>query len=233
MKSFLLSRINPLYDRAWDDFFIKTLEWNPSGRFAEAEEMKNALLHLELHWEKKKKEACLIIQAEENGPANSRQLLRVSPVRVSGADARRVFNVNELWQPVHYTPTSFIHQGNKTVMDKATGIIWQRNDFGYPVNRQEADEVISAMNTRRFGGLSCWRLPTVNELLSLVSGSTLTADDCHPDTPDTSRNWYWSCDRRSEQTSWYVNIRPGYTGWQENGCRYSILAVASLNGDAP
>ncbi|MDW7772304.1 MAG: protein kinase [Desulfobulbaceae bacterium] len=228
MKSFLLSRINPLYDRTWDDFFIRALEWNPDYRFQSAGEMAAALLHLELHWEKIKDRACGIETQEESDAANGSHRLRTSPVRVSGSTARQAFAVNAHWQPLHHIPNRFSEKNEETVLDRSTGLIWQKNDQGYPVNRKEADAVIAALNESRFGGLSTWRLPTVNELLTLEIDPRQPAGNCPQDNLQANRSWYWSCDRRSEKTSWYVNVRLGYTGWQENGCRYSVLAVASL-----
>lgn len=225
MKSFLLSRVNPLYDRTWDDFFIKALEWNPAARFQDANEMASALLHLELHLEKRKAEACRTVQEKESDTVRHR--LRTLPVRVSGYKAQQAFAVNELWQPVRYLVNAFTGQSAESVLDSATGLIWQRKDHGIRVDRDGADKIISALNAARFCGLSTWRLPTVNELLTLINDPAMAAGDCSKDIPQLANNWYWSCDRRSEQTSWYVNIRPGYTGWQENGCRYSVRAVAS------
>ena len=226
MKSFLLSRINPLYDKAWDDFFIKSLEWNPASRFQNANEMAAALLHLELHWEKRKAQACRTMAQDRRDPANDKPPLRTTPVRTSGVKARDAFNVNELWQPMHFTNNIFTERTDMTVPDRATGLIWQRKDPDSPVNRDDADAIIAALNESRFGGLSTWRLPTVNELLTLVNDPTMPESDCAQDML-TEQNWYWSCDRRSAKTSWYVNIRLGYTGWQENGCRYAVRAVAS------
>jgi serine/threonine-protein kinase len=226
MKSFLLSSINPLYDRAWDDFFIRALEWNPDNRFQSANEMAAALLHLELHWEKRKVSACRTMMQKEDESALIKHQLRASSVRASGQLARQAFDVNELWQPRRYTDNIFTEQTEKTVLDKATGLVWQRKEEVLPVNRDEADTIIAALNNSRYGGLTTWRLPSVNELLTLVHDPTLPASDCAAGIMQTDRNWYWSCDRRSATTSWYVNTRLGYSGWQENGCRYSVRAVA-------
>ncbi|MDH3329989.1 MAG: protein kinase [Desulfobulbaceae bacterium] len=227
MKSFLLSRINPLYDRTWDDFFIRALEWNPESRFQSANEMAAALLHLELHWEKRKTSTCLTLPQKEKDQAEIKHQLRTSPIRVSGSEARKAFAVNELWQPVHYTDNIFAENAELTVPDRATGLIWQRKDPDLPVDRDGADAIIASLNDNQFCGLSIWRLPTVNELLTLVNDPKLPESHCAAGMLLMERNWYWSCDSRSQKTSWYVNIRLGYTGWQENGCRYSVRAVAS------
>lgn len=226
MKSFLLSSINPLYDRAWDDFFIKALEWNPASRFQNANEMASSLLCLELDWDNRKAHACRMMEQEKQVEQKNNLPMRSVPVRVSGVKAQEIFTVNELWQPVSYTENIFTEHTETTLLDKSTGLTWQRSEVDVPVERDKGDAVISALNKRGFGGISSWRLPTVNELLTLVDDQRLPASDCKTDL-QSNRCWYWSCDLRSEKTSWYVNTRMGYTGWQENGCRYAVRAVAS------
>jgi serine/threonine-protein kinase len=230
MKSLLLSRINALFDRTWDDFFIRTLEWNPAGRFQEAREMAAALRHLELHWERRRTQTCSNLAASaDDSWSFPRHRLRTSPVRVSGIKARQTFGVDELWQPSHFTGNDFVRLEGGCILDRTTGLVWQESEQGEPLGRMEADRIIRSLNTARYCGLTGWRLPTVNELLTLVNDPAVPDGYCGPHVPETGRNWYWSCDRRSEKTSWYVNIRPGYTGWQENGCRYTVRAVATFS----
>jgi len=159
-------------------------------------------------------------------PPPSRHGLRDVPLRASGARAGNLFGVDSLWQPRTYIRNIFALPEEHTVLDEATGLIWQRAGSACPVDREEADRLIAAWNGTRFGGITAWRLPTVNELLSLIPEPTLPESECRP-TPFTGeREWFWSCDRRSRKTSWYVNTRLGYAGWQDNGCRYFVRAVA-------
>lgn len=226
MKSFPLSRINPLYDHAWDDFFTKSLSWNPDMRHQDAGEMTAALLKLELHWEKQKKKLCHI-KGDESATRTTVSGLRSSPFRVSGSNAKKLFMVNDLWQPNSYSANRFTDGEEGTILDKATGLHWQQTGSDYPVDREEADIIIEALNAIRHGGLSTWRIPTVNELLTLVKDPALPHEDCTTLPFSDNLDWSWSCDRRSEKTSWYVNTGLGYVGWQDDGCRYSIRAVSS------
>lgn len=227
MKSFLLSRINPLYERKWDDFFIKSLEWNPAARFQNAAEMEAALLDLAHHLTENIHSTCQVIRRQKKPGTITGHQVRTSPIRVSGDKARKAFQVNELWQPEHYTENVFTGNAAETVLDQATGLIWQIRDHGLPVSRDEAEAVIEALNASRYGGISEWRLPTVNELLTLSDDPRIAASICLEDKLENVSQWHWTCDRRSRKTSWYVNTRLGYTGWQENGCRNAVRAVAS------
>ncbi len=227
MNSFPLSRINPIYERSWDDFFSRAFARNPAARFQNAYEMAAALKNLELHLERKIDATCQVIREQKPDSRETMGKIRTSPIRVSGTNARKAFHVNELWQPERYTENIFTDQTENLVIDMRTGLIWQRKDNGLPVNRVQADSFIETLNDKQKFKISTWRLPTVNELLTLVNDPKLPESSCPNDVWQEEGHWYWSCDRRSENTSWYINTRMGYTGWQENNCRNYVRAVAS------
>ena len=223
MKGFMLSRVNPLYDAAWDAFFAKALNWLPDHRFQSATEMNAALQSLELH-----RQRGLV---EHRGQAGC-GVPRSSPLRVTGDKARTAFEVDHLWRPLAPGGQRFTARDADTVLDEANGLIWQRRPAAQPVDRETAADLVNVLNEIRFAGIDRWRLPTVNELLSLAGASTFppVGSDCSP-LPD-NRDWFWSCDRRSAATSWYVNTAIGYAGWQDNGCRHAVRAVASPSSSA-
>ncbi|MHB8810961.1 MAG: protein kinase domain-containing protein [Desulfobulbaceae bacterium] len=219
MKGFLLSQVNPLYDPAWDVFFAKALSWRPDQRFQDAAGMAMALRDLELHWD-------LAHGPDRNRATGMPRPLRSSPITITGDKARSAFAVDRLWQPLSPSRPRFTSANVDTVIDATTGLIWQRHPSSHPVDRPTAAELIKVLNETRFAGRDTWRLPTVNELLTLAREQTLPpAGDSTP-IPD-SRDWFWSCDLRSAATSWYVNTCVGYAGWQDNHCRFTVRAVAS------
>jgi serine/threonine-protein kinase len=226
MKDFMLSKVNPLYDKAWDRFFAKALSWKPELRYQSAQEMGEDLLQLELPWEKKKEQAGRTFIATEGSTKG--YPLRSVPIRASGTKARDAFGVNILWQPHSYIDNRFKPAGNDTILDETTGLNWQRLPSDYPLDRQSADEFITTLNDIRSKGITSWRLPTVNELLSLVTDPALPSSECGDDPFPISSDWFWSCDRRSPETSWYVNISLGYVDWQSDNCLYTVRAVASI-----
>lgn len=228
-KNVPLKRSNPIYGKSWDEFFRTALERNPAMRFQSAQDMAAALKHLDKHLGIDLDVTCRTVKRNKANSPASKGEIRTYPLRVAGTKARQAFQVNELWQPKLYTENIFTEQTEETVVDKATGLIWQRNDNGLPVNRNEADSIIEILNRKQKSGISTWRLPTVNELLTLVHDPKLPESSCPDDVWQKNRQWYWSCDRRSAKTSWYVNTRLGYTGWQENSCRNFLRAVATIS----
>lgn len=220
MKGFMLSQVNGLYDPAWDAFFAKALRWQPDRRFQDSNGMRQALLHLEPHPDRSR--SCGQILG-----ATINRFLRSSPLHVTGETAREAFEVDRLWQPRLPPCGRLTGRDVDTLRDETSGLLWQHRASAQPVDRQTALDLVAAMNGRRFAGIDSWRLPTVNELLSLTVASALPRDSGSNVFLAPHRDWLWSCDQRSTTTSWYVNIALGYVGWQHNSCRFAVRAVAS------
>jgi len=64
-----------------------------------------------------------------------------------------------------YGTNSFADNGDGTVTDKATGLMWMQNDNGSPVLWENA---LSYAEAYSFAGYSDWRLPDAKELQSLL-----------------------------------------------------------------
>jgi hypothetical protein len=55
-----------------------------------------------------------------------------------------------------------------TVIDKATGLMWQMSGSSSSLDNRSAKEYIEQLNRQRFAGYADWRMPTVEELASLI-----------------------------------------------------------------
>lgn len=85
---------------------------------------------------------------------------------------------------------SYTDNGNGTVTDGATGLTWQKEDDN--IKRQWTDAV-SYCRGLSLAGYSDWRLPDVNDLLSLIPPGDYTAptiDETY--FPNTDSKSYWS-----------------------------------------
>lgn len=65
----------------------------------------------------------------------------------------------------NYGENNFTANGDGTVTDAATGLMWTQNDSGEGMNWEEALEFAE---NKEFAGYGDWRLPTVKELQSIV-----------------------------------------------------------------
>ena len=77
-----------------------------------------------------------------------------------------------------YGKNGFLDNGEGTITDRATGLVWSKNDSGKGMNWENALAWVQAKNTEKFLGFSDWRLPSVKELQSIVD---------YTRSPDTTR----------------------------------------------
>ena len=218
MQSFSLSLVNPLYDRTWDDFFAKALRWNPDDRFQSAGEMLDAFAQLRLQ-AAHGAGACWHL-----GPDQPLLPLRRDPVNVCGSKAHSLFAVNELFRPIQLV-CSQLEVSEETVLDRATGLVWQRQGRRYPATFVGAHRYVEQLNDQNFNGCRDWRLPTVNELLSLLADS----EGVFSKSLTRPVRWLWSCDRHGNHESWYVNMDMGFAGVQDVNCLNDVRAVTSAS----
>jgi serine/threonine-protein kinase len=226
-----LSAWNPDLDPAWDAFLLQAVAEERERRFHSAKEMLEAFGELEAAWEKKKEKACLMPDAglaERAAPAGSSLTLRSMSVKVRPGKARGVFGADSHWRPLHYVTNDFQVASDGTLIDKATGLIWQKGGSDYPVTWHGAHEYIRGLNEKGLAGRADWRLPTVNELMSLLTDVPRAGDLCMEPLFDQNKRWLWSADRRSFTAAWYVSADMGYVSWQDFTCYYYVRAVSSL-----
>ena len=67
-----------------------------------------------------------------------------------------------------YGRNDFHDNGNGTVTDRATGLMWSKADSGIGMNWQAALAWVQAKNAAKHLGYSDWRLPNAKELQSIV-----------------------------------------------------------------
>lgn len=76
-----------------------------------------------------------------------------------------------------YGINDFHDNGDGTITDRATGLMWEKTDSGVGMDWKSALQYAS---TRRTGGYQDWRLPSVKELQSLVDYSISYEKDHRP-----------------------------------------------------
>ncbi|MCB2216776.1 MAG: protein kinase [Desulfobulbaceae bacterium] len=219
MQSFPLSLINPAYDRSWDDFFHTGLQWDPALRFQSARAMQEALAALPLA---PVEDPPPPLPPADSPPATT-VLLRSTPDNQCGKRALERFGLNDLARPKAPVAGSFTRDGD-IVFDTVTKLAWQLHPSPYPLAWSAAETWCTSLPTVSGGGP--WRLPTVDELLSLLDQSSIPhLVSVFPATG----SWFWSCDKHGPVERWYVNLDMGYAAPQDMDCRYHVRAVSSFN----
>ena len=70
-----------------------------------------------------------------------------------------------------YGQNDFKDNGDGTITDRATGLVWSKADSGKGMNWLEALAWVQKQNSEKFLGHQDWRLPSVKELQSIVDYS--------------------------------------------------------------
>ena len=75
---------------------------------------------------------------------------------------------DSMWNPQGSFKNDFIDNGNGTITDKSTGLMWQKGGSSAEMSLVDMDDYIQGLNKNQFAGYSEWRVPTIDELASLL-----------------------------------------------------------------
>lgn len=122
--------------------------------------------------------------------------------------------------------------GNSVVLDKATGLMWQQGGSDRDMFLSDAETYVQTLNATRLAGFSDWRLPTVEELASLIEpigahenlfiDPRFSAIQTACWTSDSTRDFVKLTD------SWIVNFLQGSVYSDTSKTKYFTRAVRSL-----
>jgi serine/threonine-protein kinase len=220
--------LNPDLGCEWDDFFQRGLAPDPADRFPDAMAMIDALDALEAGWREHRDAACSGADLlDEPGPRHGTASLRAEPRKVPLSRARQAFSLDELWRPETYPRGRFTDNGDDTVTDRAAGLTWEKYGSRYPLTWDRAKAHVDRLNRNEYGGRTHWRLPTIDELTTLFTGSTEPGDFCQQPVFDPRKARLWSADTKAFTAAWYADAQLGFVWWQDRTCRFFARAVCA------
>lgn len=230
-----VSMCHPDADQGWDRLVEKAMQADRDKRFASADDMKEELERLAAIWAGKKADLCrtalLPDTREEVGTPSEVAPVRDLPVRVNPAKASKAFDCDDLFRPRTKIGGRFRVFHDAIVVDSVNGLAWQKGGSEDPLDWLEAKAYAGRLASGALGGLSGWRLPTVNELFTILKPAVHGAADCLEGPFDRDRKWLWSADRRSFTAAWCVNVELGFATWGDFTCRSYVRAVCACPRD--
>jgi hypothetical protein len=141
----------------------------------------------------------------------------------------------------NYGINDFDDNGDSTITDNATGLMWAKYDDGAGMNWQNALAYAQTMNTQNYLGYNDWRLPHAKELQSIVDYSrSLDATSSAAIDPvfnctsitneggNTDYPWYWTCTTHLDNMyGVYVTFGEalGYMKMPPSSTYYSLIDV--------
>ena len=117
--------------------------------------------------------------------------------------------------------------GLRLIGDGATRLVWMRPQHPVKMNLEKITEWIASLNGVRYGGVSDWRLPTVEEAASLLQNDPADGKIFLDAIFGQGINSIWTGDGFSESRSWIVDFRNGLIDHVKNKNRLPALMVSS------
>lgn len=110
-------------------------------------------------------------------------------------------------------PNQFeLMKNGKIVYDHFTNLIWQQSGSSYEMPYQNVQEYISKLNEEQFAGFQDWRLPTLEEAMSLME-KTKNIDKLYIDPIFASKQKsFYTSDMENEMKAWVINFDWGTCG---------------------
>ncbi len=148
--------------------------------------------------------------------ADAEYRLRSKPGTFSEDDVRAMLKkygfYNKRWNSSGDFTNNFTDNGNGTITDSVTGLIWVKaGSFDY-MPFSNAQSYIQELNQKKFAGYSDWRLPTLEELASLLENKKVNNIYIDP-LFDRRQYWCWTADILTSRTYWLVGFDRGFMDW--------------------
>jgi len=161
--------------------------------------------------------------------------LRSRPEKLLERDIRDFIKTYNFSVPNHNADgifdNIFVDNQDGTITDEATGLIWQKSSSGHKLSKVRAKRYIENLNWEKFAGHATWRLPTLEELLSLMEGkaqapSWYYIDAIFQDPNSWTPDRIWSADEKqpawgNHSGRWLVNFWKGTIMQADWGSNYA------------
>ena len=105
----------------------------------------------------------------------------------------------------------FTFVGDRVVIDYATGLMWQQAGSSEYMSYYNTEEWIEELNREGFAGFHDWRLPTLEEAMSLVEPNMKRGKMYIDNIFSRDQSWIWTSDLgKYKYQAWVVVFFRGY-----------------------
>ena len=186
------------------------------------DQMKRFILEmLRYHWEKDRKVPFDLSSADfsEIGRLQIKPIfsLRTKAKTLNDSEVNRLIHEFDFFDKnKNHDGKGILHlfetlelKGTKIVIDHATSLTWQQSGSENSMTFANAEKYIRDLNGKQFAGHSDWRLPTLEEAMSLMAPKQQGKLYIDP-VFDSKQSWIWTADKSSAGAAWFVNFSYGY-----------------------
>jgi hypothetical protein len=101
--------------------------------------------------------------------------------------------------------------GDKVVIDRASDLMWQQGGSSDNMKFEAAKSWIDDLNQRGYAGFKDWRLPTLEEAMSLMEREEMNGDLYIDPIFDKTQRYIWTADPVAGSAAvWVVLFDDGY-----------------------
>ena len=161
---------------------------------------------------------------EEKEPEAKKSPFRSKPVSLSEESATSMikgkgffdegYNKNALG----FVNDFVVQNDGEVVYDRASSLMWQQLGSNEPLDFAHANAYVGQLNREGFAGYHDWRLPTLEEAMSLTEPTKMNGGFHIDPKFDTKQRSIWTSDNTpSASRAWVVNFDLGY-------CYYFVLS---------
>ena len=138
--------------------------------------------------------------------------LRSQVIRLSDNDVKSMLIKYNFFDRTKNKNGTFVNDlrdnNDGTVTDLATGLMWQKGGSSDGMIWLKAKEYVNQLNNERFAGYSDWRLPTIEELASLMKSTKAKGMHIDPIFSE-EQEICWSADAFDTDIAWYASFKSG------------------------
>lgn len=210
----------------WEAFLTKAVARHPQERFDSAHSMRLALEQLpEIQAEGAPEDMNAVLW---RGGASG--ALRSRPERVMYKDIRGLLGLDPLFRPERFYRPQFAALTAGMARDNNSGLYWQRRGPGFTLNWHQAHEYVAYLREIKWEGRSNWRLPTVEEVNTILSPPLRTVVYSSWPLFDSTTHWLWTADLGNKKQAWAADIVESFFERVDRDGSASVCAVSSPGG---
>lgn len=119
-------------------------------------------------------------------------------------------------------------KGEKVVIDHVTGLMWHQSGSRLHMNWAKAKQWIKDLNSSEYAGYNDWRLPTVEETVSLLEKAKKSDNLYIATVFDKNQLYIWTGDSHVSRSAWVVSFRNGLVTWVDIKYRNYVRPIRTM-----
>lgn len=117
------------------------------------------------------------------------------------------------------------HKDRAVIHDHMSGLMWQTSGSSQEMHHGQTRAYIDSLNQVEFAGFTNWRLPTLEEAMSLMEREQKNGALYIDPVFDRTQEWIWTADKLGASFAWFVHFSSGFCTTRHVTIGYFVRAV--------